>query len=315
VGGTTDAINSIALSLVRSNLLPENPKIQLTELEHHSNILPWQLLKSGTLNYNSINEEMLFETETEAAQTKNPDLIAVTYVSNVTGTIADVDEIRSANKQAFIVLDAAQAIGHMSIDVKKLDIDFMVFSGHKMYGPTGIGVIYAKKKILENLEPFRVGGGMIREVTKSDATWAELPEKFEAGTPPIAEAVGLHTAASFIQEVGFSIIKQHEQSLRKYLVEKLQIIPEIKIYHPPLNKLAGAVISLSVPGAHPHDLAQYLGESNICTRAGHHCTQILHRDVLQIPASLRVSMGIYNTEEDIDKFILALQAAIKIYKR
>jgi len=322
-GGTTDGINKIAESLKISGMLSEKPKVLLTELEHHSNILPWQRLAKEMFYIPVQTEAGEFEISTDEHfyPIEEPyDVLTLTHISNVTGSITDVQEMvkysRYHNpKPHYIMLDAAQSIIHMPIDVKALDVDFMVFSGHKMYGPTGIGVIYGKKEILKKMEPFHVGGGMIREVKRASASWAPLPEKFEAGTPPIAEAVALAEAVRFIQNLGFEKIQPHENLLRKYLVEKLMQIPGLKLYHPPLTAKAAGVVSFSVDGIHPHDIAQFLGDNNVCVRAGHHCTQILHREILQIPASVRVSLGVYNTEEDIEKFVSFLKESIKHFRK
>ncbi len=306
--GTTDGINSIAESLKLSGMISNNPEILLTELEHHSNILPWQRITTQ-LEYLELDED---EQLLIKAQKDEYDIISTTLVSNVTGTINDIHEISKINHK-ILIIDAAQAIAHLPIDVKTLGADFIVFSGHKMYGPTGVGVIWGRKELLEKMEPFRVGGGMINEVKRDSATWAEIPEKFEAGTPPIAQVIGLAEAANFLKDLRFEEIEKHEQHLRKYLIENLQQIENIKIYHPDLSKKAVGVISFTVEGIHPHDLSQFLGDRNICVRAGHHCTQILHREVLEIPASVRVSLAIYNTEEDIDKLINEIISAKQYY--
>jgi cysteine desulfurase / selenocysteine lyase len=319
--GTTDGINAIASSLVRSNMISSKPNILLTAIEHHSNILPWQEIENSTIEYIPINNEFEIDIDYIDQSTTKFDIASLTYVSNVTGTRIDikkvVQKLRKLNPNIFIIIDAAQAIAHEPIDVRDLDIDFIVFSGHKMYGPTGIGVLYAKKEILEKMEPFRFGGGMIREVQKNKSTWAPVPEKFEAGTPPIAEAIGLAKAVDFLtilnDEAGS--LQVYENELRIYLYSKLKEIEGIKIYHPPINKNAGAVISFTIEKIHPHDIAQFLGDNNICLRAGHHCTQILHRDVLEIPASLRVSLAVYNTKEEIDSLIEKLKEAIGIYTK
>lgn len=309
--GATDGLNAIATMLSSSGLIDKHPRIVLSELEHHSNILPWQRLNPRSIEYLMLTSDFAIGS---SAETKRVDVIALTHASNVTGSILNIKEILARNNNyEFSVLDASQSIAHMKVDVKDLGVDFMVFSSHKVYGPTGVGVLYAKKEILEALDPFRVGGGMINEVKRDRATWANLPEKFEAGTPPIAEAIGLSEAVRFIQELGFEKMRLNEQELRIYLVEKLKSISGIRIYHPPLNIDALGIVSFTIDGIHPHDLAQYLGDRKICVRAGHHCTQILHREVLNIPASVRVSLGVYNTKSDIDKLIEGVNSAMKYY--
>ncbi len=317
-GGTTDGVNSIIDSLLKSNLIKEDSIIGVNEIDHHSVILPLQ----------RIFKNLHFLTEEN--KNKEFDLIATSLASNVTGEIVEVTKLKTDNSRLpneeilptqggqaklITIIDAAQAIAHMKIDVKELGVDFMVFSGHKMYGPTGVGILYGKKELLEKMEPFRVGGGMIREVKRDKSTWAPLPEKFEAGTPPIADAIALGEAVKFITELGFDAIMQHEQKLRKYLINKLKEVDGIKIYHPELSEDAVGVLSFSVEGVHPHDLAQYLGDKNICLRAGHHCTQIYHREILEIPASLRVSLAIYNDENDIDKLVNELKEGIQLFKK
>lgn len=310
--GATDGLNAIATMLSSSGLIDKHPRIVLSELEHHSNILPWQRLNPRSIEYLMLTSDFAIGS---SAETKRVDVIALTHASNVTGSILNIKEILARNNNyEFSVLDASQSIAHMKVDVKDLGVDFMVFSSHKVYGPTGVGVLYAKKEILEALDPFRVGGGIINEVKRDSATWANLPEKFEAGTPPIAEAIGLSEAVRFIQELGFEKVRLNEQELRIYLVEKLKSISGIRIYHPPLNIDALGIVSFTIDGIHPHDLAQYLGDRKICVRAGHHCTQILHREVLNIPASVRVSLGVYNTKSDIDKLIEGVNSAMKYFR-
>ena len=310
VSNATDGLNSIAEMLRYSNLLSKKPRIVLSELEHHSNILPWQRFTSEKIEYLMLNSDFLLGSRIN----EEADILSLAHASNVTGTILPVEEIwKNAENVRFKVLDASQSIAHMKIDVKKLDVDFMVFSGHKAYAPTGVGVIYAKKEILNDLEPFRVGGGMIKEVNRKDSTWADLPEKFEAGTPPIADAIALGEALNFLSELTFERIENHEQELRATLYNELKKIPRVKIYHPALRNCALGIISFSVNNIHAHDIAQFLGDQNICVRAGHHCTQILHREVLNIPASVRVSLAVYNTDNDIERLIDGLKSAIKYY--
>jgi cysteine desulfurase / selenocysteine lyase len=312
VSGTTDGINSIANSLVKSGMLSSQPKILATELEHHANILPWQGIENAQMHYIPMNEN--FELDMTAVDNLGQvDVLAISHISNVTGTLLPVKEIIARCSQKYSVVDAAQSIAHMPIDVKDMNCDFLVFSGHKAYGPTGIGVIYAKKEYLENMSPFRVGGGMIREVHRDSATWAELPQRFEAGTPAIAETVSLAAALEFICELDLEQIQAYESEHADYLADGLQSIPGLKLYHPREITQHGGVFSFSIEGIHPHDLAQALGEEKICVRAGHHCTQILHREILKIPASTRVSLAIYNDKTDIDKLIIGLDKAIKIY--
>lgn len=330
--GTTDGLNAVADMLVRSKLLSPNPKITLGTFEHHSNLLPWQRVPNAQicyLNYNSDFSDLEYLPEVENAWQFNSDhsgsdVIALTQVSNVTGTLLDIADLRKqAPHPPYFVIDAAQSIGHFPIDVKKIDVkgmgvDFLAFSGHKMYGPMGIGVLYIRKELHEKLEPFRVGGGMISDVFRDKATWDAAPAKFEAGTQNVAGAVGLAAAVDFIQSVGWETIRQHEAELNIYAAEKLNSIPGLKLFHPPVTAenagAHGSVFSFTVDGIHPHDLAQILGEQNVCVRAGHHCTQILHREIFEVPATTRASFGIYNTVKDIDKLVAGINSALAMLK-
>lgn len=311
--GTTDGLNAIAAMLKDSGLINKNPRIILSEIEHHSNILPWQRLNPKSIDYLMLSSDYSLGS---SMSDKQADILSITHASNVTGTILPVEEIvKNAENVRFIILDAAQTVGHIKIDVKKLDVDFLVFSGHKAYGPNGIGVIYARKEILEELEPFRVGGGMIKEVKREKATWAELPEKFEAGTPSIADAIALGEAINFIKDLTYTKIHQHESELREYLYSELTKIPQIQIFHPSLKFEALGIMSFTIQNIHPHDIAHFLGENKIAVRAGHHCTQILHREVLNIPASVRVSLGVYNSKSDVDALIKGIKDCIKYYSQ
>lgn len=309
VPGATEAINLIALSLYRSGFIKEEPKIILTDLEHHSNLVPWQSLMPEIIQY--INVDKNFELA-DVKFMDEADIFGTVHVSNVTGTIVNVKKLISENDYPYSVVDATQSIAHMPIDVKDMNADFLVFSAHKLYGPMGIGVVYAKKEILEQLDPFMKGGGMIDVVTRESSTWGPIPQRFEAGTPNVAGAVGLASAINYINEVGFEEIIKTEDNLRKYTLERLDEIEGISIYHP-RDIVAAPVISFSHQNVHAHDIADFLGKNNICVRAGHHCTQVLHKEVILSPATVRISIGIYNTREDIDKFIETLKEALNIY--
>ena len=235
----------------------------------------------------------------------------------MTGTINDLEKFvefaREVMPNALIVVDAAQSLSHIPINVKEVDIDFLAVSGHKAYGPTGVGALYGKLEHLERMEPFKRGGGMITEVHEQHATWADVPAKFEAGTPNIAQVIGFGAAIDFITEIGFDEIVRHEQELADYTVGKLKEIDGIKLFRPE-NAPASGVISFAIDGIHPHDVAEVAGQENVAIRAGHHCCQLLHRDVLQVPATNRISLGVFNNEEDIDKAINAINKAIDIFK-
>jgi cysteine desulfurase/selenocysteine lyase len=314
--GTTDSTNAVATMLQKSKLLNPKPKILLTELEHHANIIPWQQIEGVNLDYLSVDENYEISIEGQK-DLEGYDVVSMSLISNVTGTISQsfYNSLTCQRVNTLTVLDAAQAVAHIPIDVKTLDVDFLTFSGHKMFGPTGIGVLYVKRGILEKLVPFRTGGGMIVEVGKNSATWAEIPERFEAGTPNIAGAIGLAESIKFINNIGFDYIQSTENDLRNYLFAKLSDIPSIKIFHPSLDKAAASVISFYIVGVHPHDISESLGNSNICVRAGHHCTHILHREVFKVPATVRASLSIYNTKEEIDVFVEKLKEVVEIYKK
>jgi cysteine desulfurase/selenocysteine lyase len=310
-GGTTDSINAVATSLYKSKLINPHPHVLLTELEHHAGVLPWQVIEDSKLEYLPVTDDFKLDLDSDFVAefaVKPPDVVGVTHVSNVTGTMSDIKSIRQMFGNSYVVVDAAQSVAHMGIDVRDWAADFVAFSAHKLYGPTGIGVLYGKKSLLEKMEPFRVGGGMIMEVTRDSAKWANVPTKFEAGTPPIAQAVGLAAAIDFITKIGFQNIQAHEQKLRALALEELATIPGIKLFHPPATEPHAGVISFALEGIHAHDISQMLAYENIAVRAGHHCNQILHADILGVPATVRISFGVYNDESDVDKFITALKS-------
>jgi cysteine desulfurase/selenocysteine lyase len=271
------------------------------------------MIPNSKIDYIKVNSN--FQLDYDTMPDEEYDIASFTHISNVTGTRIDIEALKNTVRSRFLILDAAQSIAHTEIDVKKLNVDSMAFSGHKMFGPTGIGVLYVKKELGEKLNPFNFGGGMIREVEKVKSTWAPIPEKFEAGTPPIAQAIALGAAIDFINMIGFDLIEQHETELKNYALQKLKEIKEVQIFHEDQNPDAGAVISFTVGRTHSHDISQFLGDREVCVRAGHHCTQILHREILQVPASARLSLSIYNTKEDIDKFIEILKEAISFYQK
>lgn len=315
--GTTDSLNKLAQMLHTSGKL--KTKIVLSELEHHSNLLPWRALPGVKVEYLPVKN---FEVDISNLAL-DADVVALSLASNVTGAILNIREIvetlRRLSPKTLIVLDAAQAVSHMPIDVRELDVDFLAFSGHKMYGPMGIGFLWGKSELLAELEPAWRGGGMIREVSKENVSWDDVPSRFEAGTPPVAQAIGLAAACNYLLQIGWEKIEELEKKVSGYALEQLKTVNGLELYHP--SNASVPVFSFSVDGLHPHDLAEQLGNasfgstnSEICVRAGHHCTQILHREVFQIPASCRVSLGIYNTAEDIDILITKLNEVIKFFK-
>jgi len=311
VRNSTEAINLVMYSWAINNL-KTGDEIVLTIMEHHSNIVPWQYLqrKGVKLKFVDINENgTLKMRDFEKLVTDKTKLVAVTHVSNVLGTINPVKEIGKIahDRGALLLVDGAQSIPRMKIDVRDIDADFYVFSGHKMLGPTGIGVLYAKAEILESMEPFLMGGGMIKSVYTDNFTWNELPWKFEAGTPNIAGAVGLSAAIDYINGVGVDNIFRHERRLTEYTLEAIREVENVKIFGPLDTKNRTGVISFNYKGLHPHDVSMFLDQlAGIAIRSGHHCAQLLMRR-LGLVATSRASYYIYNTIEEIDIFIKTLK--------
>lgn len=313
--GTTDSINLIASCFEK--FISEGDEIIISEMEHHSNILPWQALcekKKAKLKVIPINDkgELIIEKFQELVSDKTK-LIAITHVSNTLGTINPVKEIISiAHKNNVpVLIDGAQSIPHLKVDVRDLDADFYVFSGHKVYAPTGIGICYAKKKWWDQFSPYQTGGGTIKTVSFEKTEYAEAPHKFEAGTPNIEGAIVLAEALKFVSAIGIDEIHQHENDLLLYAENKLKEFPEIKIIGEAKNK--AGVISFVVEGIHPFDIGTILDKQGVAVRTGHHCTQPLMQR-FGIPGTIRISFAIYNTKEEIDIFITALQKAIKMLK-
>jgi cysteine desulfurase/selenocysteine lyase len=327
--GTTESINLVASAWAQPKL-ETGDRIIVTEMEHHSNLVPWQLVaqtsraelvywplnpeneKSGTARLDLQKlDEMLKDSAKLKRKTR---LLAVTAVSNVLGTVNPIAEIvKIAHAHGVPVLvDAAQAVARMPIDVSGWDCDFLAFSGHKMYGPTGIGVLYAKNERLEEMQPFQGGGGMIRQVERQTSTWADAPQKFEAGTPPVAEVSGLAAAVEYLSNVGMQEIQQHELELTTHALKRFAEFKDLELYGPPETNSRSGVLSFNLRNVHPHDIAQVLDESGIAVRAGHHCTQVLHKR-LGIAASVRMSVGIYNQISEIDRTFSALDQARDIF--
>lgn len=305
--GTTTAINLVASSYGRANLKPGD-EIVITPMEHHSNIIPWQQAAKATgatLKYIPLQSDGTITLEAvRETVTANTKIVAMTQVSNVLGTINPIKEVtKIAHEQgAVMVVDGAQGAPHLKVDVADLDCDFYAFSGHKMCAPTGIGVLYGKRELLENMEPIEFGGEMIDFVNLYDSTWKELPWKFEGGTPIIAGAIGLAAAIDFLNEIGHENILDHEQKLADYAMEQLRTIDGISIYGP--EKRAG-LVTFNLDDVHPHDTATALDAEGIAVRAGHHCAQPLMK-WLDVTATARASFYLYNTEEDIDRLVEGL---------
>ncbi|MDA2922649.1 cysteine desulfurase [Patescibacteria group bacterium AH-259-L07] len=314
--GTTEAINLVAYAWGRHNLGPGD-EILITEMEHHSNIVPWQLAArdtGATLRYIPITRKGVLKLDKpEQYFTDQTKLVAINHQSNVFGTINPVEKIIAYAKHvgALVLVDGAQSVPHMSVDVGELNCDFLAFSGHKMLGPTGVGVLYGKRSLLESMDPFLGGGEMISSVTMEHATWNEVPYKFEAGTPNIAQVIGLGAALDYLTNIGIENIHRYEQELTRYTLNALVSIDEVMIYgHSPAH---GAVISFNVADIHPHDLAQILDQVGIAIRAGHHCAQPSMRK-LDVPATCRASFYLYNTPEEIDCLYKGIKKAIRFFK-
>jgi cysteine desulfurase/selenocysteine lyase len=315
--GTTESINLVAQTWGRANLKPGDVVLS-TQMEHHSNIVPWQMLaaeKGFTLRYIPVLPDGTLDMEAYATFLRDEPvkLVAVTYVSNVLGTINPIGEMAKAAHEAgaLIVIDAAQAAPHMPLDVQALDVDFLAFSGHKMLGPTGSGVLYGKRDLLEAMPPWMGGGDMISRVTLEGSTWNDLPYKFEAGTPSVAEMIGLGYAVDYLNALGMDKLQAHEHALIAYALDRLAEVPGLTLYGPEADK-KGAVATFTMQGIHAHDVAQMLDAEGIAVRAGHHCAMPLH-DCLGIPASARASFYLYNTPVEVDALIDALYKAKKAF--
>lgn len=311
--GTTTALNTVAASYGRANVF-EGDEIVITHMEHHSNIIPWQQLakeKKAILKYIDLEEDGTLDLEkVRATITPKTKIVSVTMVSNVLGTINPVKEIAKIAHEngAVMVVDGAQAVPHAVVDVQDLDCDFLGFSGHKMCGPTGIGVLYGKKEHLEKMEPIEFGGEMIDFVGLYDSTWKELPWKFEGGTPIIAGAIGLGAAIDFLTEVGLENIAAHEHKLAGYAMDQLETINGLKIFGPRDPMKRCGLVTFNLDEVHPHDVATVLDMGGIAVRAGHHCAQPLMKWLQQV-ATARASFYMYNTEEDIDRLVQGLRSA------
>lgn len=315
--GTTTSLNWVAKSFGEANV-NEGDEIVISYMEHHSNIIPWQQLakkQKATLRYIELTPtgelDLASAKKLITAKTK---IVAITHVSNVLGVVNPIAELTEIAHQvgAVMVVDGAQSVPHMSVDVQQLDVDFYAFSGHKMLAPTGIGVLYGKRSLLEKMEPIEFGGEMIDFVYLEDSTWKELPWKFEAGTPNIAGAIGLGAAIDYLTEVGMEDIHHYEQELVAYVLPKLQEIPGITIYGPTDPAKRTGVITFNLEGVHPHDLATAMDMEGVAVRAGHHCAQPL-MNYLEVNSTARASFYFYNTKSDADTFIKALLATKEFF--
>ena len=310
---STESINLVAYSWGISNLNKDNG-VLVTEMEHHSNLVPWQMISEKTsspLEYISLQKNGVLDLSSIEDDLNDKGILAIVHQSNVFGTINPIAKIveLAKSKGVLTLIDGAQAAPHFPVDISKIDCDFYVYSGHKMVGPTGVGVLIGRKSILDKMDPFLGGGEMINNVTMEKSTWNEIPWKFEAGTPNIAQVIGLGRAIEFIDDIGLNDIRAHENKLLDYSIEELSKIDGINLYGNPSER--GAVIPFNIKGIHPHDLAKFLDTDKICIRAGHHCAQPIMK-VLEISASARASLYIYNNEKDIDELVKSIKKTAKI---
>jgi cysteine desulfurase / selenocysteine lyase len=317
----TESLNLLAYSITQ--MFEEGDEIIVSRKEHHSNFVPWQqaaIRHKLTLKICNINEEGKVDTKhLKALLTKKTKIVSISHMSNVLGAANDIKNIAkiihaNTTKKGHTLLsvDGAQSVPHMPVDVQDIDCDFLSFSSHKMCGPTGIGVIYGKKEYLQNMPPFLMGGGMVGEVTENKTTWAEIPWKFEAGTPNVAGAVGLTAAIHYLEKIGMENVWQHSKEIAKYAINELKKHEDITIYGPTTTREKGAVIAFNIKNIHAHDVVSILDKEGIACRAGHHCAQPL-MDHMKIQATVRLSAYIYNTEEDIDALITALQKVREVF--
>jgi cysteine desulfurase / selenocysteine lyase len=316
---TTESINLLSYSWGRKNINKDD-EILITELEHHSNIVPWQVLAKQTgakLSYVGIDDNGYLDLEYffQKIESGAVKLVSISHMSNVLGTIVPIKRIiRSAHKFGIpVIVDGAQSVPHMPVDVQELDCDFLAFSAHKMLGPTGVGILYGKKELIENMDPFMAGGDMIKEVFKNDTRYNDVPYRFEAGTPNIADVVGFGAAVDYLNKIGMERIRQHELEQTNYALDRLSSVNQLTVYGPREAVDRGGVISFNIGDIHPHDLATIMNKHGIAIRSGHHCAQVL-MERLAVSATSRASFYIYNTREDIDKLIHALNEARRIFR-
>ena len=314
----TEAINLVAYAWGRANV-GRGDAVLITQMEHHANLVPWQVLcreRGAELRYLEIDERgelSLAQLDAELAR-GDVRMVAFAHVSNVLGTINPVAEMvgRAREAGAATLIDGAQAVPHMPVDVAEIGADFYAWTGHKALGPTGIGVLHGRREVLEPMEPFLTGGDMIASVEPQSASWREIPYRFEAGTPPIAEAVGLGVAAQYLEQLGMARVRAHEQALTAYMLERLATVPGLRVVGPPQAERRGGLAAFTIEGLHPHDIAELVGRAGVCVRAGHHCAQPLMR-CLGVAATARASVGVYNEPADIDALVSALIAGRELF--
>jgi cysteine desulfurase/selenocysteine lyase len=317
----TEAINLVAYSWGRTNVKKED-RIVITELEHHSNIVPWQMLtseKGAKLEYVGTDDNGYLKLQEYMnyleSSKKKVKLVSVSHMSNVLGTIVPVNDMikMSHEKGIPVLIDAAQSVPHMPVDVQKMDCDFMAFSAHKMLGPTGVGILYVKKEILEKMPPFIGGGDMIKEVHKYETRYNDLPYKFEGGTPNIADVIGFAAAIDYLKKLDMDKVREHEVELTEYALDIITKVKGVTLYGPRNTEDRGGVISFNIGDIHPHDLATIMNDHGVAIRSGHHCAQVL-MERLDVAATSRASFYIYNTKEEIDIFVSALEEARRLFK-
>ena len=319
----TESLNLLAYAFSNAEpgsqfAISSEHSIVVSEMEHHANLIPWQQLakrSSAELKWFGVTSDgRLDESNIDSLITSKTKIVAITQQSNVLGTINNLERIiEKAHKVgAVVIVDACQSVPHMPVDVSKLGADFLAFSGHKILGPTGVGVLWGRYELLNNLPPFLFGGSMIENVTMTDATWAEAPRKFEAGVPNMAQVVGLEAGIKYLQSIGLEEVHEHEKTLTGYLLNELNQIPGIAIVGPTDISLRGGTVSFTLDGIHPHDLGQYLDSAGIAVRTGHHCAWPLTR-ALGVPATTRASLYLYNDNSDIDALIAAIKDAKKYF--
>ncbi len=315
--GTTTGINSVAYGWGLDRL-EKGDRILLTMLEHHANVVPWQMVARHTgaeLAYLPLTDDYLIDTAVlEDALDDRVKVIAFSGMSNVLGSIGPVETLVDAARSvgAITVVDAAQMVPHMPVDVQTLGVDFISFGAHKMLGPTGVGALWGSLERLEEMEPAEGGGEMIRDVGLHESTWADVPHKFEAGTPPIAEAVGFGAAVDYLSAIGMEAVRDHEMEITRYALEKLAEVPDLEVYGPEDTAVRGGAVSFTLADVHPHDVATILDQQGVAVRAGHHCTRPLHR-MLEVPATARASFYVYSIPEEVDRLVEALHEARRIF--
>lgn len=319
----TESINAVAYTMGNAEpgnrfALTASDSIVVTEMEHHANLIPWQQLAKRTgaqLKWFKVNQDSRLDlSNIDQVITTNTKVVAITHQSNVLGTINPLEAIvkRAHEVGAVVVLDACQSVPHMRVNVVELDVDFLAFSGHKSVGPTGVGILWGKSELLSELPPFLTGGSMVTSVTMESATWAEAPQKFEAGVPNMAQAVGLGAALNYLSNIGMDAIAEHERSLTGYALDKLLKIPGLRIVGPQVNVDRGAALSFTIKDIHPHDVGQYVDSQGIAVRTGHHCAWPLTK-IMNVPATTRASFYLYNDERDVDALVEALLGAQKYF--